>query len=145
MEKIQFDSGIKQYKINGNGVLQFNPADPNVYARFMEAAQKIKQLETQLRAKASTAQDEGGAQIVHLMADADKQMKDILSWVFGEGNDMNAILGGVNLLAMASNGERVVTNLFAALQPILMEGAQSCAKETTRAAVEKAKARRAAQ
>lgn len=145
MEKIQFDSGIKQYKINGNGVLQFNPADPNVYARFMEAAQKIKQLETQLRTKASTAQDEGGAQIVQLMADADKQMKDILSWVFGEGNDMNAILGGVNLLAMASNGERVVTNLFAALQPILMEGAQSCAKETTRAAVEKAKARRAAQ
>lgn len=145
MEKIQFDSGIKQYKINGNGVLQFNPADPNVYARFMEAAQKIKQLEQQLRAKASTAQDEGGAQIVQLMADADKQMKDILGWVFGEGNDMNAILGGVNLLAMASNGERVVTNLFAALQPILMEGAQSCAKETTRAAVEKAKARRAAQ
>ena len=145
MEKIQFDSGIKQYKINGNGVLQFNPADPNVYARFMEAAQKIKQLETQLRAKASTAQDEGGARIVQLMADADKQMQDILSWVFGEGNDMNAILGGVNLLAMASNGERVVTNLFAALQPILMEGAQSCAKETTRAAVEKAKARRAAQ
>lgn len=145
MEKIQFDSGIKQYKINGNGVLQFNPADPNVYARFMEAAQKIKQLEQQLRTKASTAQDEGGAQIVQLMADADKQMKDILSWVFGEGNDMNAILGGVNLLAMASNGERVVTNLFAALQPILMEGAQSCAKETTRAAVEKAKARRAAQ
>lgn len=145
MEKIQFDSGIKQYKINGNGVLQFNPADPNVYARFMEAAQKIKQLETQLRAKASTAQEEGGAQIVQLMADADKQMKDILSWVFGAGNDMNEILGGVNLLAMASNGERVVTNLFAALQPILMEGAQSCAKETTRAAVEKAKARRAAQ
>ena len=145
MEKIKFDSGIKQYKINGNGVLQFNPADPNVYARFMEAAQKIKELETQLRTKASTAQDEGGAQIVQLMADADKQMKDILSWVFGAGNDMNAILGGVNLLAMASNGERVVTNLFAALQPILMEGAQSCAKETTRAAVEKAKARRAAQ
>lgn len=145
MEKIQFDSGIKQYKINGNGILQFNPADPNVYARFMEAAQKIKQLETQLRSKADTAPEEGGAQIVHLMADADKQMKDILSWVFGEGNDMNAILGGVNLLAMASNGERVVTNLFAALQPILMEGAQSCAKETTRAAVEKAKARRAAQ
>ncbi len=144
MEKIQFDSGIKEYKINGSGVLRFNPADPNVYARFMEAADKIKKLEQQLRAKANTAQ-EGGAQIVQLMADADKQMKDILSWVFGAGNDMNAILGGVNLLAMTQNGERVVTNLFAALQPILMEGARSCAKETTRAAVEKAKARRAAQ
>ena len=145
MEKIQFDSGVKQYKINGNGVLQFNPADPNVYERFLAAAEKIKALEAQLRAKADTAHDEGGTQVVHLMAEADKQMKDILSWVFGEGNDMNAILGGVNLLAMASNGERVVTNLFAALQPILVEGAQSCAKQTTQAAVEKAKQRRAAQ
>lgn len=144
MEKIQFDSGIKEYKINGNGVLRFNPADPNVYARFMEAADKIKKLEQQLRAKANDLQ-EGGAQAVQLMADADRQMKDILSWVFGAGNDMNAILGGVNLLAMAQNGERVVTNLFAALQPILIEGAQSCAKQTTQAAVEKANARRSAQ
>ena len=146
MEKIQFDSGVKQYRINGNGVLQFNPSDPNVYARFLEAADKIKALEAQLQSKAKAAEDkESGTQVVKLMADADRQMKDILGWVFGEGNDMNAILGGVNLLAMAQNGERVVTNLFAALQPILVEGAQSCARQTTQAAVDKAKARRAAQ
>ncbi len=146
MEKIQFDSGVKQYRINGNGVLQFNPSDPNVYARFLEAADKIRALEQQLQDKAKAAQTEDtGTQVVKLMAEADKQMKDILSWVFGEGNDMDAILGGVNLLAVAANGERVVTNLFAALQPILVAGAESCAKEKTREAVAKASARRAAQ
>ena len=30
MEKIQFDSGMKEYRINGKGVLRFNPADPNL-------------------------------------------------------------------------------------------------------------------
>lgn len=146
MEKIQFDSGVKQYRINGNGVLQFNPSDPNVYARFLEAAEKIRALEQQLQDKAKAAQTEDtGTQVVKLMAEADKQMKDILNWIFGGGNDMDTILGGVNLLAVAANGQRVVTNLFEALQPILVAGAQSCAKEQTEAAVAKAKARRAAQ
>ncbi len=144
MEKIQFDSGVKEFKINGSGVLRFNPGDPNVYARFLEAAEKIQGVENSLteQAKAMPEQDAGAA-AVQLMAQADKQMKEILGWVFGPSNDFDKILGGVNLLAVAGNGERVVTNLFTALQPILVEGAQRCAQEKTQAAVAKANARRA--
>lgn len=144
MEKIMFDSGVKEFKINGGGVLRFNPGDPNVYARFLEAAEKIQGVETALteQAKGLEEQDSGKA-AVKLMAQADKQMKEILSWVFGPSNDFDKILGGVNLLAVAGNGERVVTNLFAALQPILVEGAQRCASEKTQEAVRKANARRA--
>lgn len=143
MEKIQFDSGIKEYRINGTGVLRFNPGDPNVYARFLEAAQKIQGLEQELSAQAKALEgQESGAQVVKLMADADKQMKEVLGWVFGGGNDFDKILGGVNLLAVAGNGERVVTNLFNALQPVLVAGAEACAKEKTAEAVKKAKLRR---
>ena len=144
MEKIQFDSGIKEFKINGGGVLRFNPGDPNVYARFLEAAQKIRKLESELAesAKAYEGQD-GGTAAVTLLAEADAKMKDVLSWVFGAGNDFDKLLGGVNLLAVAGNGQRVVTNLFAALQPILVAGAESCAKEKKAEAVRKAEARRA--
>lgn len=143
MEKIQFDSGIKEYRINGTGVLRFNPGDPNVYARFLEAAQKIQGMEQELaqKAKALEGQDEG-AQALHLMAEADVQMKGVLDWVFGNGNCFDEILGGVNLLAVAGNGERVVTNLFNALQPVLVAGAEACAKEKTAQAVKKAKQRR---
>ena len=143
MEKIQFDSGMKEYRINGSGVLRFNPGDPNVYARFLEAAQKIQALEQELAEQAKALEGrEDGAQVVKLMAQADKQMKEVLGWVFGNGNDFDRILGGVNLLAVAGNGERVVTNLFGALQPILVAGAESCARERTKAAVRKAKKRR---
>ena len=31
MEKLSFDTGIREYDVNGNGVLRFNPSDPNVY------------------------------------------------------------------------------------------------------------------
>ena len=143
MDILNFDNGIKEYQIN-NGVLRFNPGDPNVYSRFLESAKKIRAIEANLteQARAQNDQDDGTAAL-ELLIEADKQMKDVLTWVFGEGNDFDKILGGVNLLAVAGNGERVVTNLFGALQPILVAGAESCAKQQIGDAVQQAKQNRA--
>ena len=144
MENISFDSGIRQYRINDAGILRFNPGDPNVYARFLEAVEKIQALEDTLVKDAEGVEDSGTA-VVKLMAQADKKMKEILGWVFGPENDFEQLLEGVNLLAVAANGERVVTNLFAALEPVLVAGAEQCARDMGQAAVEKANARRASQ
>ena len=124
MEKIQFDSGVRSYRINGGGILRFNPGDPNLYSRFLEAVEKLQEAEKELTQQAETAQAQD---MVKLMTQADEKMKHILGWVFGESNDFHKLLGGVNLLAVADNGERVVTNLFAALEPVLVEGAKRCA------------------
>ena len=124
MEKIQFDSGVRSYRINGGGILRFNPGDPNLYSRFLEAVEKLQEAESELTRQAETAQAQD---MVKLMTQADEKMKHILGWVFGESNDFHKLLGGVNLLAVADNGERVVTNLFAALEPVLVEGAKRCA------------------
>ncbi len=140
MEKILFDSGLRRYKL-GQGVLQFNPSDPNVYARFLEAVDKLKGLEADLAEKAKGLEADGGA-IVALMRQADVQMKQTLDWVFGPGNDFDKMLGGVNLLAVAEGGSRVAANLFAALEPVLISGAESCARGKAAQAVAQAKARR---
>lgn len=145
MEKIRFDSGIKEYKLGDSGVLRFNPADPNLYARFLEAAEKIGALEQELSQQAKLVEEQDGSQIVTLLQDADRKMKQTLNWVFGNATDFDQLLGGVNLLAMGSNGERVVSNLFAALQPVLLSGAKMHAGEQVRKAKAKANTRRAAQ
>jgi len=142
MEKISFDSGVKAYKINGAGVLRFNPSDPNVYARFLEAADKLQNMEQLLAEEAKGIQEADGAGVVQLLNKADKEMKQVLSWVFGQENDFDKILGGVNLLAVAENGQRVVTNLLMALQPVLVAGAERCAQEKVESAVQQAKKRR---
>lgn len=126
MEKIQFDSGVRSYRINGAGILRFNPCDPNLYRRFMEAVEKLQAVEAELTQQAETAQAQD---IVKLMGAADEKMKGILNWVFGGDNDFHKLLGGVNLLAVAENGERVVTNLFEALEPVLVAGAKRCASQ----------------
>lgn len=144
MEVLHFDSGIREYKINNNGVLRFNPGDPNVYARFLEASEKIQEIEKNLTDKAAKLKENDGAATLSLLADADKQMKDVLGWVFGKGNDFNDIMEGVNLMAVATNGERVITNLLNALLPIIQQGAESCAKQQIGDAVQQAQLNRAA-
>lgn len=135
MKKISFDSGVQAYKL-GDGILRFNPGDPNVYARFLEGADKLRAVEASL----SDAADTG--EVLAALRSADQKMKGILGWIFGPGNDFEAMLGGVNLLAVAENGERLVTNLFAALEPILVSGAEKCAGKVADAARQAAKARR---
>ena len=126
MEKIQFDSGVRSYRINGGQLLRFNPGDPNLYARFLESVEKLKAVEEELtrQAQGETAE---GERILMLLTQADEKMKGILNWVFGGDNDFHKILNGINLLAVAENGERVVTNLFTALEPVLIDGAKCCA------------------
>ena len=133
MEQIQFDSGMVSYRVNGKGVLRFNPADPNLYARFMQLGEKISQMEAQL----NDIQDPAVQ-----FQQADAGIKELLSWVFGRHNDFDALLGGVSLLAVATNGNRVLDNLLQALEPILASGVRQYAQELTSNAVAAAKQRR---
>lgn len=119
MEKLTFDTGVKSYKV-GTGVLKFNPTDPNVYARFLETLDSLSELEKTL-AKAS------GQEAITALAGADKAIKEKLSYVFGPGNDLEAIFSGVSLLAVGDNGERLITNFLAAIEPVLSAGARACA------------------
>ena len=149
--KLNIDTGVKEYEINGGeagggGVLRFNPADPNVYERFLRAQGKVQAIEEELAEKGKSLPqggEEAGQAVVELMAGADRQVKEVLGWVFGPQNDFDALLGGVNIMAVATNEERVVTNLFAALLPVIQAGAEACASQKTGEAVAEAKANRA--
>lgn len=143
MEVLKLDTGIRKYQINDNGVLRFNPSDPNVYARLVKATEKIQAVEKNLEAQGKALAEDDGAGALKLLADADKQMKEALNWTFGAGNDFDEIMGGVNLLSVAANGERVITNLLNALTPVLQEGAEQCAKLQADNAVQLAQKNRA--
>ena len=131
--------GIARAGNDHGGVLRFNPSDPNVYSRFCTLQNQLQQLEQQVQAQSPT-----GTDAIQLLAQADQRAKGLLAGVFGPGNDFDAMLGGTNLLAVAGNGERVITNLFAALQPILEAGARQCADAKATLAVQQAQAARAA-
>jgi len=119
MEKIELDMGLRAYRV-GEGVLRFHPGDPNVYARFSQASGKLEELEAELR---QSQQDP-----VEALEQADRRLKDLLGWIFGPGNDFDAICGGVSLLAVGENGKTLAQSLLDALEPVLLEGAEGYAK-----------------
>lgn len=144
MQKLNFDLGIKEFEIGG-GVLRFNPGDPNVYSRFVAAADKLTGIEQRLTAKAKEYEGKkAGEAMLQLMNEADKETKDLLAWIFGAQNDFEAIFCGANILGVGSNGERIITNFIHAVQPILEKGARNCAKNQVNQAKMNRAQRRAA-
>lgn len=148
-EKLNFDDGIKEYEVNGRELLRFNPSDPNVYNRFCELYEELSKLEESYEAElkrleAETTDDdvESSGKALKLMHDIDAKVKARLSYVFGEGNDFDRIMGGVNLMAIGKNGERIVTNLLAALQPIIEDGIRQHQSDAAAEAVAAAKLNR---
>ena len=148
MEALKLNTGIREFKINDRGVLRFNPSDPSVYSRFMDVKEKIQALEEKMvedtKKLNSESSDNHGALVLKILTDTDQEIKRILSDVFGRENDFDQMLDGVNLLAVGTNGERVVTNLLNAITPILQEGIEAFIKQSTDNAVQQAQQNRAA-
>lgn len=134
-QKILFDDGVREYEVNGNGILRFHPGDPNLYHRFQQLIREVDAMKEEALRRAGSIRD--GFSAVELLAEYDGKVKERLSYVFGRENDFDQLLGGVNVMAPAGNGQLVVTNLIRALQPILEEGIKAYAKlEAARAAAE---------
>lgn len=144
MQKLNIDLGIKEYEICGN-VLRINASDPNLYDRFIQAIDDISAMEDEMVAKAKEIPQEAdnGGEFVHLMRQTDLKVKEKLNEVFGLDNDFDVILQQVNLMAVGENGERIITNLLAALTPLVEEGAKRFYENKANTAVAMAKANRA--
>lgn len=110
MKKLKIDSGVELFRLPG-GVLRFNPADPGLFLRLEQAQEKLKTLDSTVSVQ-----------------DADLQVKELLNWVLGPGNDVHTALCGVNLFAPGFNGKPVLQNLMEALTPVLQQGAEKCAE-----------------
>ena len=133
MKTILIDSVLEEYQlVEGGEPLSFNPGDPNVYARYMEVLPKIKAVEQEMAGKANAVDanaPDAGEKALKIMRETDLKMKELLNQIFGEDNDFDKILKGVNLMAVGSNGKRIVENLLGALLPIMESGAKSCVRE----------------
>lgn len=139
MNQLNVDLGIEEFDLGG-AVLRFNPADPNLYARFLDLEPRLEALQRELAQGTDQATDAAG--LMKLLEETDRQFKDLLTQVFGGQNDFSRLLQGVNLLAVTGNGLSVAENLLAALEPVLNQGAERFVQHKIQAARENARLRR---
>lgn len=137
---LSIDTGMVEIQINDTGVLKMNPSDPNIYNRFFHMRDKLLEIEKRYEKLEALSPDEldgsgfpiqedsampdEATTVIKALHEIDREVKQELGYVFGQQNDFDVILGGVNLMAVANNNERVITNLLNALQPIMIEGAK---------------------
>lgn len=148
MKNLTIDTGVQEYRVNGRGVLRFNPGDPNLYHRFFAAGPQLDALDSELNARLLALPHDDdparAAQGLALLREYDGKIKALLGEIFGPENDFDAALEGVNLAGTGANGKRVVQNLLDALTPILQQGAaQHLHRKTDEARAEAAAARAA--
>ena len=48
MQELKIDTGVEEFRVNGRGVLRFNPADPNLYHRFFAAGRTLNDYDAAL-------------------------------------------------------------------------------------------------
>lgn len=147
MLKLNIDTGLKEFEVNGKHVLSFSPSDPAVYNRLMEISDVILEIEDDYEKRLQELETDGedfsaAKEVLTVMKKADSAVKEKLRYVFGEQNDFDEILDGVNIMAVAGNGERVITNLLNALTPIIQKGMEDYAEDKAQKAVDKAKLNR---
>lgn len=131
MQNLNIKTGVKEYQVTEGGApLRFNPADQNIYSRFVNSIEKIKAIETEASKNAVSVPEtveDAGAEALRIMADADRKMKNVLNEVFGGDNDFDKILCGINLLAVNEDGKRIMEAFMEAITPILTDGAKTYA------------------
>lgn len=151
-QKLIFDDGLVRLDINGNGTLAFNPSDFNVYERFYALIKELPEIEKRYEAEIEAAPEGSDTEDIELVGrelvrakEIDKEIKAKLSAAFGAGNDFDKLLGGVNVMAFGSNGERIITNLLNALVPYIEDGVKKHTSGVAAAAKFNREQRRAAQ
>ena len=153
VQKLIIDDGLMRLDINGNGLLVFNPTDFNLYERFYALTKELPEIEKKYAAEVEELPDgTDEAQAVELAGreltrakEIDALVKKRLSEVFGKGNDFDKLLGGVNIMAFGSNGERIISNLLSALQPYIEDGVAKHTQQEVATARLNREQRRAAQ
>lgn len=148
MEKLIFDDGLLRLDVNGNGLLIFNPSDLNLYHRFTELPKKMVELENNYKKLATVISADASEQdavtsALGQLRQIDMDVKKELARVFGEQNDFDALFAGVNIMSVAKNGERIITNFLNAITSYIEKGVSKYAKDSAAVAVAQAKAARA--
>ena len=137
MQELTIDTGVREYRVNGRGVLRFNPADPALYSRFLECNEKLEAIQK------TVAEQQGPAALAEL-ARADGELRRLLGGMFGDLDQLEAALGGAGLFALAENGHTVLGNLLEAVWPEIEQHAMRRMQLRARQAVAEADERRAA-
>lgn len=129
MADILFDTGVKEFQVNGVRTIRFNPADIGFAETLYSVIAKINAIDEETKKKRSGTNDY--AKIFDYNRAEDKKMRDAVDSVFGE-NFCADVFGDIRLTAIA-DGLSVIENFaFAVLDQMDKSITENMAKRDAR-------------
>lgn len=128
MKSINFDSGIREYAINGdeNNVLRIAVTDLNLGKRIENMLEKLEEIAEKYKDSEISPDT---------LYNLDIEVKAMLDEALGEGT--SSIFKGVNVCSPVGNGEFMIKGFLDALSEIIMEEQSKLKKPEPRAEVQK--------
>lgn len=120
MKELNFETGLVEMAVNGGHVIRFNPADIGFMDTLYNLLGKIESIEAETKKKQDKTDDP--AKLFDRSRASDKQMRDAVDSVFGEGFCAE-VFPGIRLTALA-NGLSVLENFFFAIMDEMDESAR---------------------
>lgn len=113
MKSINFNTGIKQYAVNGDesNPVSINISDLNLYKRIRDSENAFDPILARLDEEENTPE---------LFAEVDKAVKDKLDYIFGT-NLSEKVFGGTNCLSPLDDGNLLFMAFFEAFVPMVLE------------------------
>lgn len=125
MEKIIFNSGIKEYTINDSVTIRFNPTDSNFLERLYYTFDDLDKKQEAYKNEAI----EDGKEAFRKNRERDAEMREAIDGVLGDGV-CNALFGNMNVYALA-DGLPVWANLMLAIIDEMDDSVKAEQKKTS--------------
>lgn len=125
MEKIIFNSGVKEYTLNDSATIRFNPTDSNFLERLYYTFDDLDK--KQEAYKNETIED--GKEAFRKNRERDAEMREAIDGVLGEGI-CTALFGNMNVYALA-DGLPVWANLMLAIIDEMDDSVKAEQKKTS--------------
>ncbi len=112
MPKIEFNTGLVEYEINGQAKVVFNPTDAGFIERIFDAFDELDRQQEAYSAEIEAQTDNAG--VFRVARKMDSEMRARIDAAFGAPGTAEAVFGGVNVYALA-DGLPVWCNLMLAV------------------------------
>lgn len=111
MKELNFETGLVEYRVNGNAVVRFNPTDSNFVKRLFDAYETLDSKQEFYKKRVETIADK--REVFIFAKEQDEEMRGIIDGLFAEPVS-EAIFGALNVYALA-DGLPVWCNLMFAV------------------------------
>lgn len=124
MQNINFDTGIKEYSINGDEskIIRFSTTDYGIIDRIKTAMQAISALEKKYKtAEQTDATDDA---VNDMLVSVDKAIRDQINYIF-DSDVCTMAFGNTNCLSDTKSGDPLFANFLNAIVPLIKKDMSS--------------------